>query len=50
MADMKRKSCMMVINDLTDTELKNFEKLLKSQKARKYLANDIQFLKLKPFI
>lgn len=50
MADLKRKNCMDAINGLTDTELGNFEKLLKSQKARSYLGSSIKFQVLKSFI
>lgn len=50
MADMKRKNCMEAINGLTDTELKNFEKLLNSIKAKSYLGNPIKFAMLQKFM
>lgn len=50
MADMMRKNCMEAINGLSETELRNFEKLLKSDKAKSYLGNNIKFQVLKSFI
>ncbi|MFC4219024.1 hypothetical protein [Flagellimonas marina] len=50
MADMKRLECLNEVNALTDTEIKNLTKLVKSPKARNYLRNDLQFAKLKMFI
>ena len=50
MADQNRKACMEAINNLNDTELSNFKKLLESPKAKSYLGNAMKFQMLKAFI
>jgi len=50
MADMQRKQCMEAINNLDDTQLNNFSKLIKSEKALGMIGSNIKFQMLKSFI
>ena len=50
MADMQRKQCMDAVNNLSDTQLNNFSKLIKSEKALAMIGNNLKFQMLKSFI
>ncbi len=42
MADMKRETCLNAVNALSDKEISNLLKLVKSEKIKGYLNNDIK--------